>query len=72
MNVLGDPRSEVNILVTEPSPQSPVPQSPTPPSNGHQGAERRRAAFRQSMDSTIVHALVHRESEEYASEEQGS
>lgn len=33
-------------------------------------AERRRAAFRQGVESTIV--LVHRESEEYATEEQGS
>ncbi|KAL0278106.1 UNVERIFIED_CONTAM: hypothetical protein PYX00_000018 [Menopon gallinae] len=61
---------EVNILVTEPSPQSPI---PTPNSGPFSvPAERRRAAFRQAGDSTVVQVLVHKESEEYDSVGHGS
>lgn len=66
----GSAAGEVNILVTEPSPQSPI---PTPNSGPFSvPAERRRAAFRQAGDSTVVQVLVHKESEEYDSVEHGS
>lgn len=47
--------ADVSILVTEPSPETP---SLVPP------------LLRQQSESTVVHVLVHRESEEYRDEEQ--
>lgn len=49
--------ADVSILVTEPSPETP---SSVPP------------LLRQQSESTVVHVLVHRESEEYRDEEQRS
>lgn len=57
-----DLTTDVSILVTEPSPETPQPKAeavpaptpaPKPPLN------------RQQSESTVVHVLVHRESEEY-------
>lgn len=49
---------DVSILVTEPSPEAPIP-APKPPLN------------RQQSESTVVHVLVHRESEEYVDDDDG-
>lgn len=54
------------------SPPSPPPCAPQSPADTTETAQRRRAAFRQVADSTVIHALVHRESEEYSLDEQGS
>ena len=68
-NVQSEDVSHVNILVTEPSPQDP---SQAPITAAAAAADKRRAAFRLGTDSTVVHALVHRESEEYSSQEPDS
>ncbi|XP_046661373.1 sodium channel protein 60E-like [Homalodisca vitripennis] len=66
------PDTGVSITVTEPSPESPAPALPVPspppppPPPPPLPAHLRRAAFRRMSEATIVHAaLVHRESEEY-------
>jgi len=45
--------SDVSILVTEPSPENTAPPTARPP------------LLRQQSEATVVHVLVHRESEEY-------
>lgn len=44
---------DVSILVTEPSPENAAPPGSRPP------------LLRQQSEATVVHVLVHRESEEY-------
>ncbi|KAK6643713.1 hypothetical protein RUM43_005223 [Polyplax serrata] len=62
-----------------PALQSAAPVPPTEPSTSNLSSspsmeitEKRRAAFRNGSDSTIVHVLVHRESEENNVDEKGS
>ncbi|XP_044735668.1 sodium channel protein 60E [Chrysoperla carnea] len=77
INTLQQPPNgtDVSILVTEPSPEAPIPVIPTstssttpviaPPTSIFQ----RPNLHRQQSEATVVHVLVHRESEEYNVEE---
>lgn len=54
----GGHQDPVSILVTEPSPESAAPPGPRP------------TLTRQQSEATVVHVLVHRESEEYRDDEE--
>lgn len=63
-----DLTADVSILVTEPSPEAPVPSAgpaPAPPPPQFPAQAPKPPFNRQQSESTVVHVLVHRESEEY-------